>query len=125
MSFTKSYKIGWAMTVLLSVFLIFVSAGGKFREWEGKAEMFEKLGYTADLMFSIGILEVALALLILVPRASFIGALLLTAYLGGATATHVRVGDPFIFPVIVGLFLWIALALRMPEIQALVLGKRS
>lgn len=76
-------------------------------------------------MFSIGVVEVALALLILIPRTTFLGALLLTAYLGGATATHVRVGDPFFFPIGIGIFLWIAIALRIPAILPLALGKEN
>lgn len=93
---------GWILGVLVAVFPGVGSALGKFIDWEGKAEMFDHLGYTQVLITKIGILEIALALLFLIPRTSFIAAILLTGYLGGATATHVRVGDPFFFPIIVG-----------------------
>lgn|SRR5690606_22880172 len=115
---------GWVMSVLLALFLIVVSASGKFTEWEGKEEMFSKLGYTSDLMFKIGIVEVVLALLVLIPRTTFIAAVLLTGYLGGATATHVRVGDPFFFPILLGVFLWVAVGLRRPEIFTLAIGSK-
>lgn len=115
-------KTGWVMSGLLAAFLILASAGGKFTEWEGKAEMFDKIGYSTELMTRIGIVEVILAVLILIPRTSFIGALLLTAYLGGATATHVRVGEPFFVPIIIGVVLWISLGLRRPEIFSLAVG---
>ena len=61
-------------------------------------------------------------LLHLLPRTQFVGALLLTAYLGGATATHVRIGQPFWFPVAMGAILWIAYALRSPSLRALILS---
>jgi len=84
--------------------------------------MFEHLGYSQDLIAKIGILEIALAIVYLIPRTSFPGAILLTGYLGGAIATHVRVGDPFFFPIIVGVLMWIGLALRCPEIFSLAVG---
>jgi len=114
--------IGWVMSLLLSLFLIVPSAGGKFTDWEGKAEMFSHLGYSIELMRHIGIVEVVVALLILPPRTAFVGGILLTAYLGGAVATHLRVGDPFFFPILIGLFAWIALGLRRPEIFSLAFG---
>jgi uncharacterized membrane protein YphA (DoxX/SURF4 family) len=114
--------VGWVMSVLVSAFLIFASGIGKFIDFEGKAAMLDQLGYTTELLTKIGILEIALAVLFLVPRAAFLAALLLTAYLGGATATHVRVGDPFYFPILVGVFLWVSYGLRRPEIFCLAIG---
>ena len=111
--------VGWGLTIFVSAFLILASAGGKFLEWEGKSEMFGKLGYSTDLMFRIGIVEVVVAVLILIPRTTFLGGLLLTAYLGGAVSTHVRVGDPFIFPIITGIVMWAGIGLRMPAVFAL------
>src|SRR5687768_6258982 len=92
--------IGWILSGLVAALLIGPSALGKFIEWEGKEEAFEKMGFTTDLMFKIGILEVLLAVLFLIPRTSFIGAILLTGYLGGATVTHLRVGEPAFVPVL-------------------------
>ena len=110
------------MSVLISLFLIGASATGKFTQWEGKSEMFAKMGWTEDVMVKIGILEVAIAVLFLIPRTSFVAAILLAAYLGGATATHVRVGDPFFFPIIIGVLVWVALGLRQPEVFRLAFG---
>lgn len=63
---------------------------------------------------------------ILIPRTSILGAILLTGYLGGATATHVRIGDPFIAPVIVGALVWLGLFLRDDRLRALITpAKRS
>ncbi|QDT64106.1 DoxX family protein [Calycomorphotria hydatis] len=116
---------GWVMSVLTSLFLIGASASGKFLDWEGKEEMFDKFGYSIELMKKVGIVEVALAILLLIPRAGFIAAILLTAYLGGAVSTHVRVNDPFIFPIIVGVFMWIGVGLRYPDVFQLAIGNSS
>jgi DoxX-like family len=114
--------IGWVLSVLLVLFLGGASAAGKFTQWEGKAEMFGKMGWTEDVMVKIGIVEVVIAVLFLIPRTSFVAAILLAAYLGGAIATHVRVGDAFIFPIIIGVLVWFALGLRQPEVFRLALG---
>ena len=113
---------GWVLSVLVSLFLIGASAMGKFTQWEGKAEMFAKMGWTENVMFKIGIVEVAIAILFLIPRTSFVAAILLAAYLGGAVATHVRVGDAFFFPIIIGMLAWIALGLREPDVFRLAFG---
>ncbi|MEZ4703962.1 MAG: DoxX family protein [Bdellovibrionota bacterium] len=87
-------------------------------DWDGKEEMFNHLGFSLDLMFKIGFVEVLVALLYVIPgRIGFFGTLLLTAYLGGAVVTHVRVGDPFFFPIIVGAFAWTGYVLRDAEFR--------
>jgi DoxX-like family len=121
MNMKKTQIAGWILSFLIAAFLIFASALGKFTEWEGKAAMFEQIGYSTDTMVKIGIVEVSLAILFLIPRTAFLGAVLLTGYLGGATATHVRVGEAFFMPIIVGIVVWIALGLRRPEVFALAL----
>jgi hypothetical protein len=64
--------------------------------------------------------EMICVLLYIIPQTAVLGAILLTGYLGGATATHVRAGEPFIFPVIIGVVLWLGLYLRDARIRALV-----
>jgi hypothetical protein len=64
--------------------------------------------------------ELICTLLYLVPRTSYLGAILLTGYLGGATASTLRVGDPWIFPVMAGILLWGGLYLRDPRLRALI-----
>ena len=107
---------------LLSAFLIFASAVPKFIEWEGKDEMMGRLGWSTDRIFKIGFVEVAVALLFLIPRTAFLGAILLAAYLGGAVATHVRVGDPVFMPILIGVVAWVALGLRDRRIFTLAIG---
>jgi len=113
MKTTKRAIVGWVLSGLLSAFLIFASATPKFIEWEGKKEMMEKLGWTTETIFKIGFVEAGLAILVLIPRAAFVATVLLTAYLGGAVATHVRISEAnFVFPIVIGILAWVALGLR-------------
>ena len=114
--------IGWAMSVLFSIFLIGPSAMGKFLEWEGKKEMMDVLGWDIETIKMVGVVEIIVAILFLIPRTSFVGAILCTAYLGGATATHVRIDDVFFMPIVMGVFMWAAYGLRRPEIFILAIG---
>ncbi|MCA9174844.1 MAG: DoxX family protein [Planctomycetales bacterium] len=120
---SKSKIVGWALSGLLGAFLILASASGKFTEWEGKSEMFAKMGWSESVMVKIGVVEVISALLFLVPASAFVGAILLTAYLGGAVSTHVRVDDPFVIPIVMGVLVWVALGLRDCRVFALALGR--
>ncbi|MFO0947116.1 MAG: DoxX family protein [Planctomycetota bacterium] len=123
MNGSKALRIvGWVISALVAALLIGPSAMGKFLEWEGKEKAFADMGFTADVMMKIGVLEVVFAILFLIPRTSFIGAILLAAYLGGATVTHIRVGEDFYMPIVVGVVAWIGLGLRRPEIFRLAMG---
>ncbi|MFO1001535.1 MAG: DoxX family protein [Planctomycetaceae bacterium] len=117
--------IGWVMTALIEIMLIGLSGIPKFMDFPGKKEMLDRMGISADLLSRIGVVEIAVAILFMIPRTSFIGAILITGYLGGAIMTHLRIGDPWVFPVILGVFMWIALGLRNPVIFTLALGKNA
>ena len=81
-----------------------------------------QLGYPEGVIVPLGIVLLASTLLYLVPRTAVLGAILLTGYLGGAVATHVRVGNgafEVLFPVIVGALLWSGLVLRIPRVADL------
>jgi DoxX-like protein len=115
----KKVIAGWVLSGLLSAFLIVASATPKFIQWEGKKEMMEKLGWTTEMIFKIGFVEAALAILVLIPRVAFLATVLLTAYLGGAVATHVRISEAqFVFPIVFGILAWVALGLRDPRVFA-------
>jgi hypothetical protein len=82
-----------------------------------------QLGYSTESMVAIGTLLLACTLVYVIPRTAVLGALLLTAYLGGAVATQVRVGNPLfecIFPVIFGVLVWAGLFLREPHLSTLI-----
>ena len=115
--------IGWVLTGLVGLFLIVASGVPKFIDYPGKQEMFDHLGITTDLSPVLGIIEVTVTLIFLIPRTAFVGAILVTGYLGGAVWAHVRVGDlSWFFPIIIGVVAWVALGLRQPAIFALALG---
>lgn len=117
-----SQVAGWVLTALLAAMLIGASARAKLTEWEGKTAQFEKAGFTTDVMAKIGIVEIVITVLFLVPRTAFLGAILLTGYLGGATVTHVRVGENFATPIVIGVVVWMALGLRQSGIFTQALG---
>lgn len=87
-----------------------------------------KLGYPKNVILPLGIVLTACTVLYLIPRTAVLGAILLTGYLGGAVATHVRVGEglfPISFPIIMGALLWGGLWLRdnrLPRLIPLVEG---
>ena len=117
---SKAQRItGWVLTGLVGLFMIGASGVPKFFDFPGKNEMMDKMGIPLSLLPAIAIVEIAVTVLYLLPRTSFLGAILMTGYLGGAVFTHLRVGDPWYFPIIVGVLAWIGLALRQPMIVCL------
>jgi hypothetical protein len=84
-------------------------------------EAFNHLGYGLNTAVPLGVTVLICTTLYAVPRTSFFGALLLTGYLGGAVASHLRVGDPVFnmcFPAIIATLLWAGLYLRDARLQA-------
>jgi hypothetical protein len=77
------------------------------------------MGFTTDLMFKIGVLEVILAVAYLIPQTAFIATILLTGYLGGATLTHLRGGLSIVPPVLFGVAVWFGFGFRRPEMFSL------
>jgi hypothetical protein len=109
---------GWILSVVPCLLLLF-SAAMKFARPPAVLEGTTKLGWPDRLALALGILELACTVLYLIPRTAVLGAILLTGYLGGATATHVRIGDPFVMTVVLGVVLWLGLYLREPRLRAL------
>jgi hypothetical protein len=115
---------GRVLTGLIAAFLLFDGIA-KLIPLAVVVEASRQLGLATEIIRPLGALLVASTILHLIPRTQLLGALLLTAYLGGATATHVLTGTPFWFPVAMGLLLWAALCLRNPRARALVLAPRA
>ena len=85
-----------------------------------------KFGYPVGALLPIGVVEITCAVLYLVPRTSVLGAVLVTGYLGGAVATHVRMGEAaFLAPLLFGVLAWGGLWLREPRLRALLPLKRE
>src|SRR5262249_61361979 len=103
-----SRKLLWGSYFMsaLPVQMFSMSAVMKFAKPASVVEGFAHLGLPEKLMFGLGALELACTVVYLVPRTSVLGAILLTGYLGGATVTHLRGGDPFFMPVLPGILVW-------------------
>ena len=78
-----------------------------------------KLGYANGSVVPLGLFLLVSTVLYAVPRTAVLGAILLTGYLGGATATHVRLGEPFFLPVTFGVIVWGCIYLRDARVRAL------
>ena len=118
----KMLWTGRIMSILVVLFLTF-DAIVKLMRLPPDVEATARLGYPVSIVFPLGIVLLACVVLYAIPRTSFLGAILLTAYLGGAVATNVRVSNPLfgyiLFPVYVALLLWGGLYLRDERLRAL------
>jgi hypothetical protein len=118
-------KTGMALTALVALFWV-MDAGMKLAGLRQVAETLAPLGWPTggNTMLALGLIQMACLVLYLVPRTAVLGAILLTAYLGGAIATHARVGSPLpshtLFGVYVAIATWAALWLRLPELRTLI-----
>lgn len=110
---------GWILTTLSSLVLL-ASAVAKFIQPAGFADGFSQLGWPIHLAVALGILEIICTAIYLLPRTSVLGAILLTGYLGGAIAAHLRLGQPYFVPVLLGVMLWGGLYFRNPRVRALI-----
>jgi len=109
---------GWVITILPCLLLI-MSGIFKLVKPGFKPEGGPDLQWEESLVFSLGFVELACVAIYLFPRTAVLGAILLTGYLGGAVATHVRIHDPFFIPLIVGMVVWAGLYLRDARLRAL------
>lgn len=121
-----SNKRSWPARIVTAVPVLFLLWDSviKLLNLTPVVEGFARLGYPEGLALPIGTLELACIVLYLIPRTSVLGAMLLTGYLGGAIATHVRVADPLfshvLFPVYVAVLIWAGLLLREDRLYELV-----
>jgi hypothetical protein len=113
---------GRAITAVPVLFLLFDSAI-KLIGIKPVADSFTQLGFNPDIATTIGILELVCLAVYLIPRTSPAGAVLMTGYLGGAVAIHLRLGHPLfshvLFPLYVGALLWGGLLLRNERVRTL------
>jgi DoxX-like protein len=116
-----SNKLVWTGRIIsaLLVLLLLFSGSMKVFFLAQAAPEFTRLGYPESVILGIGIAEIACAIIYAIPSTAVLGAILVTGYLGGATATHVRIGDPFIMPILIGVLVWVGLFLREDRLRAL------
>jgi len=113
---------GRVLSTLAILFLLFDSLG-KLMEVAPVVAGSTELGYPATTVFPIGLVLLLCVVTYVIPSTSVLGAVLLTGYLGGAVATHVRVENPLfshaLFPIYVAFFVWGGLFLRDARLRAL------
>jgi hypothetical protein len=118
----------WLGRVLSGVVIVFMLLDGaiKLVPWPIVTETMDRIGYgsSESLARSLGVITVACTVLYAIPPTSILGAILLTGYLGGAMASHLRIGSPLfthiLFGFYLGLMLWGGLWLRNRSLRALI-----
>jgi hypothetical protein len=118
----KNLWIGRIVSGLPALFLL-VDGAMKLVKPAVVVEATTKLGYSESLIVPIGILLIVCTIIYLIPATSVLGAILLTGYLGGAVATHVRAAEdvfPIVFPIIFGALLWLGLYLHDTRLRDLI-----
>ena len=116
----RRVSIGWGVSALVLLFLS-MDAVMKILALPVVLEAGASIGFPGAAMNrALGLLLLVCTLLYAAPSTSTVGAILLTAYLGGAVATHLRLGNPLfthvLFGVYVGVFMWVGLVLRQPQL---------
>ena len=123
-----SNKARWAGRILsgLAIAFLVVDSFMKLAKTAPAVKGTAELGYPPSLLVPLGIILLSCVVLYAMPKTSVLGAILLTAYLGGAVATQVRVGNPLfthvLFPIYVSALIWGSLYLRDPRVRAVVRG---
>lgn len=123
-----STKTTWAGRITSTLVILFLIVDGliKALRLAPAVESTTQIGFPAQLVRGLGFVELACLALYIVPRTSVLGAILLTGYLGGATAAKVRLEDPsFLFSVVFGVLAWGALFLLDDRVRALIPLKQS
>ena len=115
-------KLLWTSYILSAVpaLLLLFSGVMKLVKPPSVMEGFAHLGYDQSVALGIGIVELLCTILYLIPRTSVLGAILLTGFLGGATASHLRIGEPFYAAVLLGMLVWGGLFLRDERVRVLI-----
>jgi hypothetical protein len=120
----KIVWVGRGISVLVSLGFA-VSAVMKLVGGAEVKEGIAHLGLPASMLTPLSILELACAVVYLIPATAVLGAILLTGYIGGAICTHWRVGDPFLIQVALGILVWLGIYLREDRLKALLPVRRS
>jgi DoxX-like family len=120
-----SKKRSWAGLVISALPALFLLVDGAMKLVKPAAvvEATVGLGYPENVIVPIGIVSLLSTILYLIPKTCVLGAILLTGYLGGAVATHVRAGEglfSIVFPIIFGVLIWLGLYLRYDRLRTLI-----
>jgi hypothetical protein len=117
----QSKALTWTGRVLsaLPVLLLLMSGSMAITQAPEVVDGLTKYHYPASVVLPIGVCEVVIAVLYAIPMSSVLGALLMTAYLGGAVATHVAASESPVAAIVVAVIAWTGLGLRDPRLRAL------
>ena len=119
---------GWGLSGLMILFMLFDSAS-KLALERHVVEATTRIGYPIDVIRPLGAIALVCTLLYAIPRTAILGAILLTAYLGGAVASKVRIEDPLfssvLFGVYFGVMVWGGLFLRDPQLRVMIPLRRT
>lgn len=128
----KASPMVWTGRVLSALFVLFIlgaSVAPKLLGIPVAAETLVSLGWSADYVMAIGLMELTFVLLYIYPRTSVLGAVMMMGLFGGAMATQVRVGNPLfshqLFGLYLGLIMWGGLWLRDPALRILFPFRRA
>lgn len=116
---SKTSMIAGRIISTLPVLLLIMSAVMKLAKPGDFAEQFGKSGFPVSVATPLGVVELICTALYVIPQTAVLGAILLTGYLGGATAAHVRMEENFVGPVLFGVLVWLGLYLRDHRIREL------
>ena len=114
---------GWIVSAL-PVLMLLMSGAMKLAKPAFMLEQLEHLQWPESLLLGIWITEMACAIIYAIPQTAVLGAILVTGYLGGAIATHLRIGDPFFGPIVPAVLAWIGIFLREPRLRAVLPWRR-
>ena len=125
---TRRRWVGRVLSGLAVAFLLFDGIA-KLLQVQPVIDGTRQLGYPQDIVFTLGVILLSCVLVHLIPQTSVLGALLLTGYLGGAIATHVRVANPLfthvLFPTYIAALIWGGLILRDARLGAFLPIRRA
>jgi hypothetical protein len=120
-----SPKMLWTGRIISALAVLFLLFDGvlKLLKTADVVDITVQLGYPENIIVSLGMVLIVSTIIYVIPHTTFLGAILLTGYLGGAVATHVRTSGPLfsiLFPVILGVLIWGGLYLREKRLRAII-----
>jgi len=118
--------VGWILSAAPILLMAFGAAMVFVGSPQMRDEFVNRFGYSASFAPILGMLELGCVVLYAIPQTAVLGAIVMTGYLGGAVATHVRIGDPgFVIPLALGIVVWGGIYLREPRLRALLPLRRG
>lgn len=116
--------VAWVLTGLISLAFL-GSAAGKFMANAEALKMVANMGIDANTYLLIGVVELICLILFIIPRTGVLGTLLLSAYMGGAIATHLEHGESIVAPCVVQTLLFLVAFYRFPDLRRLLFNTKS